>query len=595
MEQIKEAGKREAPRAKSGGKIALITLGALVTTLAAGYTGLCAYADNSNAFYPNYTVNDVDVGGLTAQEAAQKLSRELLDKQFTFHVESGVRGLDDRSASVSLQELGYTSKSMEKWAEQCLNSSTDGSFLSQGYAYLTNLTGLPKGDWSLDLERDQTIFSQTMEKLIEEFSVTPEDATYELVEETLRITKEQNGQTVSASELEAVLVHAQNLEGSVVSSEVPAQSLTAQEVYDSVHSEMRNARYDVATKSITPEKVGADFDITDTQEKLNQAEPGTTLEIKATLQYPTVTAEKLKTLLFRDVLGECRTSVSGTAARKNNVKLASAALNGTVLNAGDVFSYNGTVGQRTTARGYQAAPAYVGGETVDEVGGGVCQPSSTLYLACLRSNLKITERYAHRYAPSYIPWGMDATVSWGGPDYKFTNDTLYPIKIVTTYEGGYLTIKILGTDTQGISTEITNSVLSSTPYETIYQDDPTLPQGTQKVKTTPYTGHQVKTYRNVYDSNGKLISSTFEANSNYKSRNQVILRGTKPVVTTTPEPSVGTPTDTPAETTKPAETASSTAQETRSLPSGTASTSTEETPRDTTRSDQGGPLIDLAN
>ena len=62
--------------------------------------------------------------------------------------------------------------------------------------------------------------------------------------------------------------------------------------------------------------------------------------------------------------------------------------------------------------------------------------------ACLRANLEITERYAHRYVPAYIDWGMDATVSWGGPDYKFTNNTDYPIKIVTSYSGGYLTVKI---------------------------------------------------------------------------------------------------------------------------------------------------------
>ena len=113
--------------------------------------------------------------------------------------------------------------------------------------------------------------------------------------------------------------------------------------------------------------------------------------------------------------------MGGTAARVSNVKLASAAFDGTVLNSGDLFSYNETVGQRTEAKGYKAAPAYVQGETVDEIGGGVCQPSSTLYYACLLANMEITERYAHRYIPAYITRGMDATVSWGGPDYKFTD------------------------------------------------------------------------------------------------------------------------------------------------------------------------------
>ena len=195
------------------------------------------------------------------------------------------------------------------------------------------------------------------------------------------------------------------------------------------------------------------------------------------------------------------------------------------MNSGDVFSYNDVVGQRTAARGYQAAPAYVQGETVDEIGGGICQTSSTLYLACLRSNLEITERYAHRYVPAYITAGMDATVSWGGPDYKFTNNSLYPIKIVTIYENNYLTVRILGPNVDGTSVKMTNEHLSTTPYETVYEDDPTLAPGPEKVKTTPYTGYKYRTYRNVYDANGKLISSAYEATSDYKSRNKVILRG----------------------------------------------------------------------
>ena len=261
------------------------------------------------------------------------------------------------------------------------------------------------------------------------------------------------------------------------------------------------------------------------QRLLDAAAPGETVTVPAQVELPAVTAEELEQVLFRDVLGEARTHVGGTSARRSNVKLSAASINEYVMNSGDVFSYNDVVGQRTAARGYQAAPAYVQGETVDEIGGGICQTSSTLYLACLRSNLEITERYAHRYVPAYITAGMDATVSWGGPDYKFTNNSLYPIKIVTIYENNYLTVRILGTNVDGTSVKMTNEHLSTTPYETVYEDDPTLAPGTEKVKTTPYTGYKYRTYRNVYDANGKLISSAYEATSDYKSRNKVILRG----------------------------------------------------------------------
>ena len=155
---------------------------------------------------------------------------------------------------------------------------------------------------------------------------------------------------------------------------------------------------------------------------------------------------------------------------------------------GEEFSYNNTTGSRSADKGYLPAPVYSGGASVDETGGGICQTSSTLYLACLRSNLEITERYAHRYVPAYITAGMDATVSWGGPDYKFTNNSLYPIKIVTIYENNYLTVRILGTNVDGTSVKMTNEHLSTTPYETVYEDDPTWRRARRRSRPRPTPG-----------------------------------------------------------------------------------------------------------
>ena len=300
------------------------------------------------------------------------------------------------------------------------------------------------------------------------------------------------------------------------------------------------------------------------QKALDGAAPGETLTLDAEIEEPEVTAADLKAVLFRDVLGEAKTHVSGSAGRIGNVKLSASSINGIVLNSGETFSYNQSVGQRTEARGYKPAPAYVKGETVDEVGGGICQTSSTLYLACLLGNLEITERYAHRYVPAYISWGMDATVSWGGPDYKFTNNTLYPVKIVTKYEKGYLTVQILGTNVDGTYVKMSNEVLSKTPWETIYQEDPNMAPGSPDVvKVTPYTGYKVNSYQTIYDKDGKVIDSHFEASSNYKVRNKVILQapaaqpgsGTAEIPAVTPD----TPSDTPVpmEPTVPAEPAAS--------------------------------------
>ena len=207
------------------------------------------------------------------------------------------------------------------------------------------------------------------------------------------------------------------------------------------------------------------------------------------------------------------------------MKLAGDQVNGTILNDGDIFDYNLVVGERTVERGFGEAATYVNGETVNTVGGGICQVSSTVYLASLLANLEIVERYAHRYYPGYITLGMDATVSWGGPEFRFKNNTGYPIRIDVSYANSQLTVSIYGTKTDDTYVKMTRDVLSTTSYETEYVETEDLPYGTQKQKQNGYVGYEVKSYRNIYSGDGKLLSSTLEAKSSYKSRNQIILVG----------------------------------------------------------------------
>ena len=547
MENTAMVQKSGGARLKKGGKKPLIVIGIILAVLCAAYLGLCAYAGSLEVFYPNTTINDVDVAGCTVTEAAEQLRAELPGRQVEFYLPLPDETGDGTSApegdtlydeapaaTVTYRDLGVTEElDYENDAQLVFDlAQVQTGFFTRGWNYLGCLFG-SRGTKGITLEPEEDIFQSQMEQLSGQFSKEPQDTTYTVDENGLQVTLAQNGLAVSPA---ALTEDTKLFFSSVISEDpgriyvadaqiLPAKTMTAQAIHDATAGDVKNAGYDAATDSIIPERIGAEFDVAAAQAALDAAAPGETVTLDATVQLPAVTAEELEGVLFRDVLGQCRTHVSGTSARINNVKLSAAACNGVVLNTGDVFSYNATTGQRTTAKGYQAAPAYVQGETVDEVGGGVCQTSSTLYYACLRANLEITERYAHRYVPAYIDWGMDATVSWGGPDYKFTNNTNYPIKIVATYSGGYLTIKILGTNVDGTSVKMTNEVLSSTPWETVYKDDETLPAGTEKVTTTPYTGYKVKSYRNVYDANGKLISSTYEATSDYKVRNKVISRG----------------------------------------------------------------------
>ena len=556
MEPIREAdvqtqpGKRLAEKTeKRGSKRPWMIAAVIAAVLVAAYLALCAYAGSLDTFYPNRHINGIDVGGLTVSEAQSALETRLPAQTITL-----VNEERQLQTTLTVAELGYTAESFAGDAQFWMDAERDTPFLRRGWAYLATLSGhWPGGAHWPDM--DEAVLTKTVAHLTEVLTEPPADTSGELDGQTLRITKAHDGYAPESLRplLSDITSYSQSGYTIPVTLEtLSAQDLTAQQLHDRLHGEVRNASYDSATDSIVPEQLGADFDIAAVQKAMDEAAPGETVSVPAVIEEPEVTASDLKMLLFRDVLGEARTHVSGSAGRIGNVKLSAKLINGIVLNSGDTFSYNDSVGKRTEARGFKPAPAYVKGETVDEVGGGICQTSSTLYLACLLSNMEITERYAHRYVPAYIDWGMDATVSWGGPDYKFTNNTLYPVKIVTEYSKGYLTIKLLGTNIDGIRVKMTNEVLSKTPWETVYQEDSTMAPGSPDVvKVTPYTGYKVKTYQTIYDKNGSVIDSHFEAASDYKVRNKVVLQAPAAAPGSAP---ADLPADTPAPSDTPAET-----------------------------------------
>lgn len=133
-------------------------------------------------------------------------------------------------------------------------------------------------------------------------------------------------------------------------------------------------------------------------------------------------------------------------ARSHNIRLAASLIDGTVLQCGDVFSFNNTVGQRTPERGFQRAKIIEKGEFVEGIGGGVCQTSTTLYNAALLSGCKIKEYHPHSLAVSYVPPSRDAMVSGTFFDLKFENTTGSTIYISAVTGENYVKFKIYGRD-----------------------------------------------------------------------------------------------------------------------------------------------------
>lgn len=192
-----------------------------------------------------------------------------------------------------------------------------------------------------------------------------------------------------------------------------------------------NAQADKVGGPITKGKYGSYMDtekmsgwLTDLTPFINQA-----TEIPMVEKKPLVTSDDLKQVLNKQI-GQYITKFDGSNVnRTTNIKLASQEINNIILLPGESFSFNKVVGERTVGRGYKSAGVIVKGEFSEGIGGGICQVSSTLFNSVDKAGLKITRRFSHSAEVTYVPPGRDATVSWGGPDFRFKNNLNKPVTI----------------------------------------------------------------------------------------------------------------------------------------------------------------------
>ena len=521
----KKSGKRLA-KSDGGGRKSrrgLIAAGVLVAVVAAGYLGLCTWVGASGTTLPGTTAGGVDLGGLTRDQVERRLDEDLKVRYTGKEITLQADGVD-QSYTVSGSVLNVDTGAVTDAAW----GLSQGNFLSRGWRFLQAMLG--GNDIEVPLSYTQEGEAQVdslLTQIESELGGGVQETTWEVQGEELIFHMGTPGRAFDLSNTKADILAAfagESQEPLVLSTVTtdPAD-VDVEAVHQQVYAEVRDAALDKETMEITPSVTGLDFQVSDAQAALKDAAWGSDVTVALTVTEPTVSTESLKALLFRDVLGEASSSVSGSSNRKTNVKLSASVCDGVILLPGEVFSYNNTTGSRTADKGYLPAPSYVGGKSTDEVGGGICQTSSTIYYAALNSNLKIVERHNHMFAVGYVPDGMDATVWYGASDFRFENDTDYPIKIVTEYKNSRLTVQIYGTKTDDLYVKMTNKELSSTAWSTEYKVDPSLPAGSTKTEQTPYRGRVVEAYRNVYDGNGNLVSSTLETKSTYKMRNQIIL------------------------------------------------------------------------
>jgi vancomycin resistance protein YoaR len=133
---------------------------------------------------------------------------------------------------------------------------------------------------------------------------------------------------------------------------------------------------------------------------------------------------------------------SGTLGRTKNIELSAKAINNVILGTNDNFSYNSTVGPSDAEHGYQKAPEINYGKLVEGYGGGICQTSSTLYNAIDQLAVQYIEKHHHSLTVGYVPKGRDATVSYGGKDFRFQNTSGIPLVLKAIVNKGSITVEV---------------------------------------------------------------------------------------------------------------------------------------------------------
>jgi vancomycin resistance protein YoaR len=222
---------------------------------------------------------------------------------------------------------------------------------------------------------------------------------------------------------------------------------------------------------------------------------------------PDLTTDKAKALGIKQKLVAFTTLMGESSSNRiHNVHLMADFIDGTVIEPGQVFSFNDVVGERTAERGFLEGQEIIGSLVLPSIGGGVCQTATTLFNDAFELGMPILERTNHNLYLSHYPLGRDATVAWGGPDFKFRNDLDHGILIKTSYTDSTLTFTFYGTPEHRRVVAHTGPQVNWTHPGMNYAVDPSAPRGS--VKVVPGTGElgfDVTVDRKVYAADGKLI------------------------------------------------------------------------------------------
>ena len=220
-----------------------------------------------------------------------------------------------------------------------------------------------------------------------------------------------------------------------------------------------------------------------------------TVKVPLTILQPPVTVNSLQKEGIERKITEFSTSLGASGpGRSYNVEAAAKAVDGTILPPGGIFDYGKAIEKAKKEYGFKEAPVIVNSQLQPGTGGGICQVSSTLYNAALRTGLEIVERHNHSLPVSYLPKGQDATFAEGFINFRFRNNTGKYLVIKSSVQNRRLTVKLFGTFPKNISYTLESKVVETLSPANSFVNDFSLPPGSSRVLVNGKTGYVVDTY-----------------------------------------------------------------------------------------------------
>ena len=421
------------------------------------FSGNAVKADENQKALEGVYIEKIDISNMTETEAKSAV-RKYID---SFASQNVTLAIGDEKVTVKASDLGFRWDNKEI-VDEAVSYGQSGNIVSRYKA----LKDLEHGDktYSVEMDVKKNMLESNLTKVIESFGSTAKNASLKLTDNGFEIIPERNGYAINKDEAVEVL-----------------------------YEYMKN---DWATDSVGLIKLP-------------------TSEEKA--QYTSEDCEKVSS----QPMGKYTptfTVNNSTENRNKNIENGCKKLDGLVLYPGDEISCNEMFLPFSEENGYYEAGAFINGEVSTDIGGGICQVSTTLYNALLRAEIDITERINHSMTVNYVPLAQDAAITGDYKDLKFKNNTDAPLYIEGIFSwGGSITFNVYGHETrpENRTIEFESETVSKTESEVKVTKDDTKPEGYEEIVTAGYTGYVAKLWKYVYV-DGELEDKILINTSTYK-------------------------------------------------------------------------------